>query len=153
MKYTKMLFSLSVVAMLYMVKPVFALVPLTTIKPGIILNTVTPTPTTIIFKVPTLKFSPGLLNTATPTTSPTSTVTVTPTGEQVMDVAGEPQATRTSETISQSPTPTAAVTGTKIAGFTTKELVFGGMAVILLLALITQGNWEKIKTWLHERTK
>jgi hypothetical protein len=50
------------------------------------------------------------------------------------------------------PTVTPAQPQTLVMGFTLKEVAFAVVALVLLIILIVQSNWVKIKTWLHEKT-
>jgi len=107
------------------------------INPNLIKNiqlvgTNTPTPIVTVTSTPT----PTVTPTVTPSISPTEMVSVT--------------ATPTS-TVTQvvTPTPTPPV---KVNGFTKKDMLFAGLVVAIFVLLVVQGNWAKIKAWLHNRT-
>lgn len=122
----------------------------------------TPTPTPMIFKlVPTVHFNPGLIVTSTltptPTNSPTPTATLTPTATVTVSpsVSATPGASGTPETsITEVPVPTVtpAQPQTLVMGFTLKEVAFAVVAIVLLIILVAQSNWEKIKAWIHGKT-
>jgi hypothetical protein len=95
--------------------------------------------------------------TPTVTVTPTSTSTVTPTATTTVapTLTGTIQATVT-PMISQSIKPT--VTSTpmlpvQVKGFTTKDILFGILVAALLVILIVQANWAKIKAWMHKKTE
>jgi hypothetical protein len=120
----------------------------------------TPTPTPGLFHIiqPTFKVVMPLTTvTSTPTNSPTPTATLTP--SPTVTSAPLPTATpevivtpETSITEAPVPTVTPATPQTLVMGFTLKEMAFAVVAVVLLLVLVVQSNWAKIKSWLHDRT-
>jgi hypothetical protein len=161
-KIIALFFSLFVLSFVIAPVKVFAVCPW--YNPLCTTPTPTPTPTPIIFqKVGLPSKLPALITTATatptPTTSPTPTATLTPT--ITATVAVSPTVTTTPETsvtpetsISQAPVPTItpAQPQTLVMGFTLKEVTFALVAIVLLVVLVLQSNWAKIKTWLHEKT-
>ncbi len=125
--------------------------------------TATPTPTSPLKQLanPNLIKNIQLVGTntptATPTVSPTPTFTPTPT----ITVTETPSVSLTTTPVASpsltatgtmAPTPTTVQPKTLVAGFTNKELAYAGVVVVLVLFIIFQANWEKIKTWLHNKT-
>jgi hypothetical protein len=124
----------------------------------------TPTPTPLLLQKAPLKINPGVfqvVSTNTPTPTVTLSLSPTPTGMPTATTAvepsitGNPQNTETpaispsvAPTVEETPKPGQAVVG----GLTQREMLFGGLAIIILLIFIIQANWTKIKTWLHNRT-
>jgi len=117
-------------------------------------STPTPTPTPTIF----IRFIPPVFRTlSTPTPlppTPTNTPTSTPTPEIKKDLSPtkEPEISGPIQTPSASPTP---VSYGKIFGqnVSLKEVVLLGLVVLLLLIIILQNRWPKIKKWLHQKTE
>jgi hypothetical protein len=115
--------------------------------------TLTPTPTpTIKFKIPPLKFFPpgSVTSAVTPTVILTSEPTeiVQPTGT----VMPEEEVTGggTLPTVPPSVTPMPTPTPTRIG---VKEAAFISLISLLILIIIFQSQWPKIKNWLHKKTE
>lgn len=127
-------------------------------------NTPTPTPTPVLIQKiinPNLFKNIGPLSTVSPTTAPTLTVTPTLTITPSISPTTTLSATETPSVVA-SGTPTVAPTveatpavgqTTTVSGFTKKDVLFGVLVVVLLILIIVQGNWGKIKTWLHKKTE
>jgi hypothetical protein len=137
MKYISVFFSFLVACSLLVFVPTiradFITIPKITLH---LLPTSTQTPT------PTL--TPTLTSTPTLTPTVTLTPTLTPTlSNSEATVTGTPVA-------SASPTE---VVNTQVSGFTKEQKTFGGVIGVLLVLLVIQGNWVKIKVWLHNKTE
>lgn len=113
-----------------------------TIAPG----TSTPIPTNTPTSTPTPTVAPT--STLTPTISPTPTFMPTVTGTTTSEASGSPTVT-TTPTLTQTPAPQK----TLIAGFTTGEVAFGSVIVLLLFIIVAQANSAKIKEWLHRKPR
>ena len=146
MKKLGLIFSVSLLAIVVSyTSPVFAATPtpipqkLIQLNPNLIKNiqlVSTNTPTTTQTPTPTVTATPS--PTVTPSVTPTetiSTTTATPTGMV---------------TLVATPTPTPPVQLNK--GFTKKDVLFAGLLVLVIILIIVQANWAKIKNWLHNRT-
>jgi hypothetical protein len=150
--------SLFVLSVVFAPGKVFASCPW--YDPFCVTPTHTPTPTPLIFQKTILPGKiPALIvtSTPTPTNSPTPTSTLTPTATVTVapSITTTPEASvspQSSITEAPVPTVTPAQPQTLVMGFTLKEVTFAVAAIVLLIVLIVQSNWVKIKTWLHERT-
>jgi len=123
--------------------------------------TLTPTPTILLKQIQ--QVNPNiykLIGTQTPTptvtSTPTPTATITPTGTIEPTLSGTPGATET-PVLSPTATVTAQVTPTPQPTanppLTKREMAFGGLVIVVLIILILQANWVKVKSWLHKKTE
>jgi len=117
-------------------------------------STPTPTPTPTVF----IRFIPPVfrnLATSTPVPpTPTNTPTSTPTPEVKKELSPTKEPEIGSSTQPQSASPTSVSAG-KIFGqnVSLKEALLLGLVVLLLLIIILQNRWLKIKKWLHQKTE
>jgi hypothetical protein len=116
--------------------------------------TFTPTPT------PTMKiFLPGKVrlvvtmtptSTPTPTATPTPSLTVTPAASETAAAATDSsEANMATKEVEASPSPSQKPPTTQAPS---NQIAFVAVIALLVAGLILQGNWTKIKKWLHDKT-
>jgi len=111
-------------------------------KEILILPTSTPTPTPTV----SIRFIPPVFRTLTTSTPVPPTPTITPSPTEEPKITGPIQA--------QLASPTPVFSGKIFSqNVSLKEALLLGLVVLLLLIIILQNRWPKIKKWLHQKTE